>query len=145
MSTAQWCMQCGALGKPEPASGVDEDGEPACGVHRVKPPELPAPQTTVTQPETREETMKQQDLKKCLGYERGCGEMIGPKKELCDRCYRRRWYVETHPKAKSKKTNGGADPKALALQLPPHVDLAALKAELQRKLEAIQIVEQMLG
>lgn len=88
------------------------------------------------------------DLKKCPGYERDCSEMIGPKKELCDRCYARQFYAKTHPKAKTRvinKTNGADEQKFLAVQLPPHADLAALKAELQRKLEAIQIVEQMLG
>jgi hypothetical protein len=31
-----WCFQCGVASKPERAVGWDEDGEPACGLHRVK-------------------------------------------------------------------------------------------------------------
>jgi hypothetical protein len=31
-----WCLQCGAEGRPTRASGVDEDGEPACVGHAVK-------------------------------------------------------------------------------------------------------------
>jgi hypothetical protein len=31
-----WCFQCGVAGKPEQAVGWDEDGEPACGLHRLK-------------------------------------------------------------------------------------------------------------
>lgn len=46
-----WCLQCGSEGRPELAVGVDEDGEPACVFHRVKPnkveSEAPSPlQTT---------------------------------------------------------------------------------------------------
>jgi hypothetical protein len=29
-----WCMQCGTVGKPEPAIGVDAEGDPACAMHR---------------------------------------------------------------------------------------------------------------
>lgn len=32
----QFCFQCGVAGKPEPASGVDDDGEPACAMHRLR-------------------------------------------------------------------------------------------------------------
>lgn len=31
-----WCLQCGSSGTPERAVGWDEDGEPACGMHRLK-------------------------------------------------------------------------------------------------------------
>lgn len=33
-----WCMQCGSAGTPELAMGVDEDGEPACAIHRIREP-----------------------------------------------------------------------------------------------------------
>jgi hypothetical protein len=43
---SEWCFQCGVDSKPERAVGWDEDGEPACALHRVKaarPFNLPAP------------------------------------------------------------------------------------------------------
>ncbi len=31
----EWCTQCGVDGMPRPATGIDEDGSPACPAHRV--------------------------------------------------------------------------------------------------------------
>lgn len=33
-----WCFRCGEAGTPERAIGVDEDGEPACAIHREHDP-----------------------------------------------------------------------------------------------------------
>lgn len=33
-----WCFQCGELGTPEKATGVDDDGEPACALHAKREP-----------------------------------------------------------------------------------------------------------
>jgi hypothetical protein len=34
---AKWCIRCGVAHVQSLATGVDEDGEPACGAHQVKP------------------------------------------------------------------------------------------------------------
>jgi hypothetical protein len=33
---SSWCQKCGEQGKPEPAVGLDEDGDLACAIHSAK-------------------------------------------------------------------------------------------------------------
>jgi hypothetical protein len=98
--------------------------------------------------------VKTAEKHKCPGFEKDCSEMIGPTKELCARCYGRRWYAQKHPKKKAaasvkskKKTNGhfnGNGNGHSISALHSRGDLAALKVDLQKKLDAIALVESLL-
>lgn len=160
-----WCLQCGSAGKPEPAAGVDEDGEPACVFHRAKPPAIELPpciaepikarpnrssKAEAPQPETSEAMKRNTELKKCPGYEKDCQNQIGLRKELCGACYARRHYHQTHAapkkafKVKAPKGREAAQSHA-DIRGGGAIDLGALKADLQSKLAAIELVEKLAG
>jgi len=94
----KWCMQCGALNRPEKAIGVDEDGEPACSMHCVKSnavtvePAAPSP-LQATEREKADMAIERTYSRTCSC---GCGgELKG------------RWpYLKGH-----NKSEGGALPK----------------------------------
>lgn len=100
-----WCIQCGETGRPERAVGVDVDGEPACGLHRVRTDsvflEKPAAAPSPVQMKA-EGTMD----RICNGFNRTCGVALGDlnRTGLCTTCYARKEYHE------SKAKNGGAVP-----------------------------------
>ena len=109
-----WCLQCGSKGSPERAIGVDDEGEPACAMHRsrpefnqdfvdkqmkqfkidsVEPAKLSPPQAT-------KETA---DMKVCAGFEgEVCTRELPDKNSsgMCTRHYARMTYRKTHPKVK---------------------------------------------
>lgn len=157
-----WCLQCGSAGKPEPAAGVDEDGEPACVFHRAKPPaiELPPciaepikarPIEAVKAEATQPETSEAMETKKCPGYEKDCLNRIGLRKEICGTCYARRAYQQKQAgkkrafKVKAPKGVKLPNPEPSTLDRMGVEGLGALKDMLKRRLEAVEAVERMLA
>lgn len=127
-----WCLQCGSEGRPELAVGVDEDGEPACVFHRVKPnkveSEAPSPlQTTQKEADMGTKSQGVRPQSEC----KVCG------KELAT------FMMERHMKAKHGGVEAGMQKAAAPIYGGGAIDLAAIKADLQRKLAAIELVEQM--
>lgn len=194
LPTERWCMQCGIESRPTLATGVDEEGDPACRMHMGG---KPAPEPTqldekfiekrfaehraafaepekeirvapkrrpVCQPEMRVE-MKPETMKQCPGFEKTCAKMIGPKAALCARCYANRQYRLKHPNSGpaeqrvTKKSNGhhrpaktviGSRASAVSVAVKKMLDgqpmiIAVLRADLQRKLAALALVEEMLA
>ena len=131
-----WCLQCGIQGKNELSVGVDEDGEEACAMHRVKSRQTTRARVSVVQPE-KSKAMNEQHL--CPGYGKPCTEMIGSKKELCSKCYARRFYAKSRSAATKlpKKSHHKKIEKASVATVASISDLAALKAKLLRDLEAV--------
>lgn len=126
---ALWCFQCGELGTPERAVGVDVDGEPACAIHRVKPqlthsaveaisrevykvePAAPSPLQA-----TEQEKAEMADTL-CTGFGSRlgtCTEKLGAHNTsgLCKKCYANKNYADKHP-GKPKRTTPRKAPASL--------------------------------
>jgi hypothetical protein len=164
----EWCQQCGVLNRPEPAIGVDDEGDPACGLHAMKrnDPEVqtskakldairrPAP-TAKGQiaPPVKEKSMPRAPKtfapRTCIC---GCNQAFVPTGST-------QRYMPGHkpkPTAVAVKT-----PKKAALKVtipegrliglavpgkePNLVDLGKLKRDLQAKLAAIELIEQTVN
>lgn len=148
----KWCMQCAEENQPRPAVGLDEEGEAACIAHTVQNvTEKPVRPSVVIQPET---STPMNDVNRagrnCPGYgsrEGTCETIIGPRKELCTKCYANRHYHQSSAEAPKKITP--KRPQKLPATEPPTAttaaDLAALKADLLAKLAAVEAVERMLS
>lgn len=154
-----WCQRCAVeTSNPIAAVGKDEDGEPACHAHAVKPPAMVVPQgETASQPETREpvrtEPLDAEQIKSALPLHRA-GKSV---REIASalripvwrfhqspawRVARDGTPVDAKPERKSRekkhrKANGHANGAGL-------VNLGALKQRLQRGIEAIELLESLM-
>ena len=160
-----WCLQCGATSRPEVAIGVDEDGEPACGLHADKSKgtpmlrSLPRPVPLAPQPvasraiaPVKEKPVMQRAkptfaAKTCAC---GCGEQFNPagprsiykdghKPGAAPMSPPIKIKLKRKPVQASAIRGGASDPKQSASPL------AQLKAELLEKLAAIEVVEKLLA
>lgn len=157
----QWCMQCGTENQPRLAVGMDDEGEPACVAHKVKTFEeinrgTPREAKPVAvQPETSKpmNRVNPDEMRQCPGVlGKPCDVLIGPRKEVCGKCYARRLYHQgkngaTKPKVKAKPAKKFVGPEAIVDVSIPLGDspLATLKARLQLDLAAVEAVERLLG
>lgn len=110
-------MQCGEFGTPEPATGVDVDGEPACNLHRVRTDSIFVKPKVVDSGapsplQTTEQGKADMAEKVCVGFGSrvgNCGEVLNRLNTsgLCKKCYANKDYHDRHPRkpgAKIRKT-----------------------------------------
>lgn len=129
-ASEKWCVECGAENRPTLAVGVNEDGDPSCAMH------FRSSNSVVHQPEKSTAMSEDKTGRKCPGFEKECNAIIGPRKELCTSCYARRAY---------RQRQGGQSVKtATRTKNATPSPLAELKADLQRKLAALELVESLL-
>jgi len=110
----KWCMQCGALNRPEKAIGVDEDGEPACVLHRIRESIVTELTNAIVEPAApsplQATEQEKADMRTCSGFDgETCTEVLKEKNTsgMCTRHYARMMYRKSHP----KKLGGGVAKK----------------------------------
>jgi len=158
-----WCLQCGVEHHPVAAVGQDEEGEPACAAHAVKKgegmdlkdaPKCKAPDCEVHTKSKVGYCAKHYFLSKTKNQGTPpscsvCGETLRRNNatRLCKKHRGSAGHGKTTAKPARKSKANGTNGHAAAPQLQggKWVDLEALRVSLQRKLDVLSQVEQMLS
>ena len=152
----EWCQQCGVVNRPQPAIGVDEDGDPACSTHAVRrnDPEIQTNKTkldAIRRPASVTQRPAAQPAKESV-MERLCKCGCGTEVPASNRFSFIKGHIKRGKRAKAAKPSKvviktAAEARHQAPKAEPLcglVDLGKLKCDLLAKLAAIELIEKTL-